>query len=135
MKDFLVGRGAHWTFMSLLVAAAGCGHTPMDADVDDVARPDDGVVDLVETTSVTVGDNFFDPIDILVTGGATVFWVWDGSDTHNVTFASTSIGNSVTQTSGIYKTIILDAIGVYTYQCTIHPDDMNGTVTVRDLEG
>ena len=82
--------------MFLLVAVAGCGHTPMDADVDDVTRPEDGVVDLVETTSVTVGDNFFDPIDILVTGGATVFWVWDGSDTHNVTFASTSIGNSVT---------------------------------------
>ena len=58
--------------MSLLVAVTACGHSPMDADIDDVTRPDDGVINPVATTSVTIGDNFFDPIDILVTSGTTV---------------------------------------------------------------
>ena len=80
-----------------------------------------------------VGDNFFDPVDILITSGAFVFWNWIGSDTHNVTFASTSVANSVTQTSGTYKTRLPTEIGVYTYQCTIHPDEMNGTIAVYDM--
>ena len=120
--------------MSLLVAAAGCGHTPLDADVDDITRSESDIINPVATTSVMIGDNFFDPIDILVTsGGASVFWVWDGSDTHNVTFVSTSIASSVTQASGTYKTRLPTEIGVYTYQCTIHPDEMNGTVAVYDM--
>ena len=121
--------------MSLLVAAAGCGHTPLDADVDDITRPESDIINPVSTNSVMIGDNFFDPIDILVTSGAFVFWNWIGSDTHNVTFASTSVANSVTQSSGAYKTKVEVENGLYTYQCTIHPLEMNGTVTVRDLEG
>ncbi len=121
--------------MSLLVAVAGCGHTPVDADIDEIARPDDGVIDPIPTVRVKIGDNFFDPVDILITSGAFVFWNWIGSDTHNVTFASTSVANSVTQASGAYKTKVEVENGLYTYQCTIHPLEMNGTVTVRDLEG
>jgi hypothetical protein len=56
----------------LLVAVAGCGHTPTDADVDDVARPGGGGSDPVVTTSVDVEDFEFTPPDIQVTGGAMV---------------------------------------------------------------
>ena len=85
----------------------------------------------VATTSVNVVDFAFDPPDILVTAGASVTWTWTGSVGHNVTFASSSIANSVTQITGTYEVAMPTGAGVYTYQCTIHPTLMNGTVTVQ----
>ena len=129
MKDSHVRREAHWMVMALLVAVAGCGHTPVDSDVDDGSRPGRGGSDAVVTTSVDVEDFEFTPPDIQVTGGATVTWTWIGSSLHNVTFATSSgIANSVTQTSGTYQVAMPTATGVYTYRCTIH--GFNGSVTV-----
>ena len=83
----------------------------------------------VATTSVNVVDFAFDPPDILVTAGATVTWTWTGNVGHNVTFASGAI-TSVTQVTGTFQAAMPTATGVYTYQCTIHPTLMNGSVTV-----
>ncbi len=124
MKDFFVRRGAHWLVMSLLVAIAGCGS---DSPTDD--GDDDGGNDPV--AFVNVVDFDFTPPDIQVAAGATVMWTWTGSEPHNVTFASTSIANSVTQTSGTYQVAMPTTPGMFTYQCTIHPDLMNGSVTVQ----
>ena len=134
MKDFLVGRRAHWMGMFLLVAVAGCGgDSPTDdggGGIGDGGGSGGG--DPVAMTSVNVVDLDFTPPDIQVTPGATVTWTWTGSDTHNVTFAASSgIANSLTQTSGTYQVAMPTATGVYTYQCTIHPSDMNGSVTVQ----
>jgi len=86
----------------------------------------------VMTNSVSVVDFAFDPPDIQVAGGATVTWTWTGTNAmHNVTFASSSIANSLTQTSGTYQVAMPTAAGVYTYQCTIHPSLMQGSVTVQ----
>ncbi len=46
-----------------------------------------------------------------------------------VTFASNAIANSVTQSSGTYQVEMPTAAGSYTYQCTIHPTQMNGSGT------
>ena len=126
MKNFLVRRGAHCIVISLLVAVAGCGSDSPTDDGDD----DDGPT---VTTSVTVGNNFFDPDDIQVSPGATVTWTWaGGGDTHNVTFASSDVAApSATKTTGTFEVTLPNAAGEYAYQCTIHPDDMNGTVTVQ----
>ena len=117
MKDFLVGRRAHWMGMFLLVAVAGCGgDSPTDdggGGIGDGGGSGGG--DPVATTSVNVVDLDFTPPDIQVTPGATVTWTWTGSDTHNVTFAASSgIANSLTQTSGTYQVAMPTATGVYT---------------------
>ncbi len=83
----------------------------------------------VVTTSVNVVDFAFDPPDILVTAGASVTWTWTGNVGHNVTFASGAI-TSVTQVTGTFQAAMPTATGVYTYQCTIHPSLMQGSVTV-----
>ncbi len=122
MKDFLVRRGAHWMVMSLLVSVAGCGS---DSPTDDGDNPD-------LTTSVYVVDFDFTPPDIQVPAGATVRWTWTGSDTHNVTFASAEVAApSATKTTGTFQVTLPIALEVFTYQCTVHPDLMNGSVTVR----
>ncbi len=133
MKDFLVRRGAHWMVISLFLAVAGCGG---DSGTNGGGGNGGGSggggggggTTPVITTTVSVNDAAFAPPDIQVTGGVTVTWTWTGGLSHNVTFTSTSIANSVTQTSGTYAVAMPDATGVYAYQCTIH--GFTGSVTV-----
>ena len=131
MKDFHVRRGAHWIVMSLFLTVAGCGgDSPTDGGNGggDGGGGDGGPT---VTTSVAVSNNFFNPISIQVSPDATVTWTWGAaSNPHNVTFASTQITSSSTQTSGTYQTAMPTATGVYTYECTIHAG-MNGSVTVQ----
>ncbi len=84
----------------------------------------------VAMTSVNVVDFAFNPPDILVTAGPSVTWTWTGSVQHNVTFSSLAI-TSATQAAGNFQAAMPTATGVYTYQCTIHPTLMNGSVTVQ----
>ena len=133
MKNFHVRRGAPWIAMALFFAVAGCGGDSgtNGGGVNGGGNGGGGGgTTPVITTSVTIVDNAFDPPDIQVTGGATVTWTWTGIVGHNVTFASSSIANSVTQATGTYQVAMPTAAGVYTYQCTIHPSTMQGSVTV-----
>ena len=122
MKDFLVRRRVHWMVMSLLVPIAGCGSDSPTDDGDDA----------VATTFVNVVDFAFTPPDVQVSPGETIRWTWTGSDIHNVTFADEEVSAaSATKTTGTFQVALPTAAGIYTYQCTIHPNDMNGTVTVQ----
>ena len=124
MKDFHVRRGAHWIAISLLLGATGCGG---DSGTN-------GGDDLVATTSVTVSNNFFNPVSIKVSPGATVTWTWAGGspEGHNVTFSCSEVSvPSATQTTGTFQVDMPTAPGEYAYQCTIHPTQMNATVTVQ----
>ena len=112
--------------MSLLLAVAGCGG---DSPTDDGDGAGGGTP--IATTSVTVGDFFFNPESIVVSPGATVTWTWAGTVGHNVTFASSAITSSGTQISGTHQAAMPTATGAYSYQCTIHPSSMNGSVTVQ----
>ncbi len=136
MEDFHVRRGVHWMVMSLLLAVAGCGG---DSGTNGGGGGGAGYgggggggggTTPVATTSVQVIDDAFNPPNILVPAGATVTWGWTGNALqHNVTFASASIDNSVTQTTGMFQAVMPTAAGVYTYQCTILAG-MDGSVVV-----
>jgi plastocyanin len=79
--------------------------------------------------TVTVGNNFFSPVDLSVAAGTTVTWSWaPGAVEHNVTFDDGE--HSATQSSGSYPRTF-SAAGSYPYHCTIHGAAvMHGTVTV-----
>ena len=122
MSSLLVRRGGLAAFVALTVGLGGCG--------DNGTGPNG---DPVETTSVTVQDDFFNPDANKVSPGATVTWTWSGtSNDHNVTFALGAIGSSTTQSSGTFQAVMPTAPGVYPYVCTIHESTgMTGAVTVE----
>ncbi len=102
MKDFHVRRGMHWMVISLFLAVAACGgDTGTNTGGTGGTGGSGGGSNPVATMSVTVGNNFFDPDDILVSPGAMVTWTWGGGVTHNVTFASSLITNSGNRSNGI----------------------------------
>jgi len=82
----------------------------------------------VATTNVDLPKSYrFSPPAIVVDVGATVTWTNDDNFTHNVTFdgepgAQLKPGASTTKT--------FSTAGTFHYQCTLHPQDMQGTVTV-----
>ena len=84
----------------------------------------------VATTSVSLRNNLFDPVDIVVVPSATItFSNADGRD-HNVSFANQTI-TSVTNWSTGDRTVAMPAAtGTYAYTCTLH-GGMNGTVKVQ----
>jgi plastocyanin len=89
-----------------------------------------GPVTPVATTSVEVRDNAFSPAAIVVAPGATVTWTWSGTATHSVDFASASITDGPSQSSGTHVTDMPTTPGTYAYQCD-HHSSMSGTVLVQ----
>ena len=83
----------------------------------------------VATTTVDLPKSYlFAPAAIVVDAGATVTWTNDDNFTHNVTFD----GESGTQLKpGETTTKTFPTAGTFHYQCTLHPQNMQGTVTVR----
>jgi plastocyanin len=79
--------------------------------------------------TVTVGNNFFSPVDLSAAVGTTVTWNWaPGAVEHNVTFDDGQA--SATQSAGNYARTF-SAAGTFPYHCTIHGAAvMHGTVTV-----
>lgn len=80
------------------------------------------------TAAVSVIDNAFQPQNATVAAGGTVTWTWNGSNTHNVTFATGT--NSATQASGTFSRTFNTA-GSFDYQCSIHGSAMSGTIIVQ----
>jgi plastocyanin len=103
----------------LVAGAAACG----GGGSGDAMAPSTGPGD------VTVGNNFFSPVDVSVTPGTTVTWRWAaGAAEHNVTFDDGE--HSPTQSSGTFPRTFGTA-GTYPYHCTIHGAQvMHGTITV-----
>jgi plastocyanin len=81
------------------------------------------------STSITVGDNFFDPASTTVGIDKTVTWTWSTGTRHNVTFSNTTISGSGDQTSGTFQKAFA-AAGTYGYRCTLHAG-MDGTIVVQ----
>lgn len=82
------------------------------------------------THIVTVGDNFFSPANLTIQVGDTVEWRnATGGMSHNVTANNRSFA-SVTATSFTF-TQTFNTAGTVNYLCTIHPDTMNGVITVQ----
>jgi plastocyanin len=107
-----------WTLhVGVIILAAGCGGS------DGPSSPSGGV------NTVTVGNNFYSPVDLSVTPGTTVTWQWAANAVaHNVTFDDNA--QSPTQSSGTF-TRTFSTAGTFPYHCTIHTAAvMHGTITV-----
>jgi plastocyanin len=82
----------------------------------------------VATTEVQLPKSYrFEPVAITVPVGSTVTWTNDDNFTHNVTFEGSE---PMTMSPGASTTRAFDSAGTFAYQCTLHPQDMQGTVEV-----
>lgn len=82
----------------------------------------------VATTEVQLPKSYrFEPAAITVPVGATVTWTNDDNFTHNVTFEGSE---PATMSPGASTTRTFDTAGTFAYQCTLHPQDMQGMVEV-----
>ncbi len=87
---------------------------------------------LAQPGDVEVADNTFTPAEITRDSGATVTWVWIGSNPHNVTSSDGRFPSSgPTQGKGSRHSARFTEPGTYSYLCTIHPATMRGAVVIR----
>jgi plastocyanin len=71
----------------------------------------------------------FAPADITVKAGATVTWTNSDQFTHSVRLVDTGEVLGVLR-PGETLTHVFDMPGIYKYDCSFHPQNMHGTVTV-----
>lgn len=96
-------------------------------------------------TSISMGDNFFDPSELTLAAGETVTYSLtnDGSAIHNMRIAGAdnqydtdddAVSDPDLFTAGTTGTIewtVPDSPGTYDFRCDFHPTDMVGTITVQ----
>lgn len=81
------------------------------------------------TATVTAAGTSFTPSNVTITVGGQVVWQFSGD--HNVTFSTSgSPANIPTRSSGSESRTFPTA-GEFAYICTIHGQNMNGTVKVQ----
>ena len=98
------------------------------ASVVACSASDTGGGEPVATTEVQLPKSYrFEPVAITVPVGATVTWTNDDNFTHNVTFEGSE---PMTMSPGGATTRTFDTAGTFPYQCTLHPQDMQGTIEV-----
>ena len=106
-----------------LLVITGCSNN--GGGPEDVAPLPDDVGPVTADPTVAVGDNWFEPEQIVVAAGTEVTWVWEGRAAHDVVgdgFRSEVISE------GEFSHTFADE-GAYHYVCTLHPG-MEGTVYV-----
>ncbi|HEV2891429.1 MAG TPA: plastocyanin/azurin family copper-binding protein [Frankiaceae bacterium] len=117
-------RALACAYALLLVAGVGCGGSGGDTKKD-------GASDAVKTDHVTLPKSYkFEPNVVSVAPGTTVTWTNEDDFPHDVTLLDgtkerkpLSIGKSAT--------ITFADKGTFRYQCSIHPQQMKGTVIVE----
>jgi plastocyanin len=88
----------------------------------------------VRTTTVDMPKSYrFAPADIVVDVGATVTWTNSDNFTHSVQFKDGGLPGDpmVVESGGEPVTFTFGQAGTFHYQCSFHPTDMRGTVTVE----
>jgi plastocyanin len=126
-----VRQNAVVMLLAFSLGLSGCGND--DDPTGPPVGPPGNNDDPVATTSVDVRDNFFQPRAIVVSPEATVTWTWQGSDIHDVTWASgIDLPDSPVQSSGTFSVTMPAEEGVYAYQCEVHGAAMSGTVQVEE---
>jgi plastocyanin len=86
----------------------------------------------VATSAVDLPPSYkFEPAAIVVNVGTTVTWKNDDHFTHSVQFLDSGLpGSPMVMDPGATATFLFDRPGLYHYQCHLHPQNMQGTVTV-----
>lgn len=102
---------------------AGVDGAPERADGEEDVEEDAEVVQAIEIT-----DNDYDPADVEVEPGETVEWDNAGDQPHTVTFDDEVDSLEIDPGEAWARTF--DETGEFAYYCTIHPEEMEGTVTV-----
>ena len=102
----------------LAAALAGCSGRAADSPAP------------VATTTVDLPKSYrFEPAAIQVGLGATVTWTNRDEFTHNVAFEGDA---ALTMKPGETVTRAFPTAGTFAYLCSLHPREMQGTVTVSD---
>jgi plastocyanin len=112
---------------ALLATSAALGLAACGSSSSSPAAP-------VATTSVDMPRSYrFAPVDIVVDVGATVTWTNSDNFTHSVQFKDGGLPDDpmVVQPGGAPVTFTFTKAGTFHYQCSFHPTNMRGTVTVR----
>ena len=100
-------------------AAAGCG-------------PGTSGGTPVPTTTVDLPASYrFAPADIVVPVGATVTWTNHDNFTHSVQFLEGAQGPTMVMKPTESATYTFATTGTVRYECSFHPQQMKGTVTVK----
>ena len=87
--------------------------------------------------AVSIVDFAFQPATITIDAGGTVTWtVTQAQDPHTVSPVDPPDGfvGSPLLHQGDHFSVTFTEAGTYRYQCTIHPEDMQGTVIVQAAE-
>lgn len=78
--------------------------------------------------TVTMAKSYiFEPREISVTPGTAVTWVNEDNFTHTVRIGDDVVGQAAPGESFDYT---FSAAGTFDYDCSLHPQDMRGVVTV-----
>jgi plastocyanin len=77
---------------------------------------------------LTMADNYFLPAEISVPAGTQVTWLNTGSARHTTT--ASGLWDSGSVEPGGRWAAVFRVPGTYDYVCTIHPDEMQGRLTV-----
>jgi plastocyanin len=102
--------------LAATVLAAGCGGTAESSEA-------------VATTAVKMVKSYrFDPTTIQIEAGQTVTWTNEDNFTHTVEVEGQE-DHKVGQGESVE--ITFDEPGTYEYVCTLHSQDMDGTVIVK----
>ena len=73
----------------------------------------------------------FAPVAVTVVAGTTVTWTNHDNFTHSVQFLDGGLpGDPRVMSPGAVTTFTFATPGLYHYQCSFHPQNMQGTVTV-----
>jgi plastocyanin len=87
----------------------------------------------VATSTVDLPASYkFEPASIVVTPGSVVTWTNHDNFTHSVAFLDGGLPTAPNvMDPGASTTFTFEKAGVYHYQCHLHPQNMQGTVTVQ----
>jgi plastocyanin len=127
-------RGLHWAALAaaLLVGAGMAGTAAASA----AARPVHGVI--AQATGPTgaalqagaiIDDRIFIPMELRVPAGTTVTWTNQGRLPHTTT--SPGVWDSGRLAPGASWSMRFDAPDTFNYLCSIHPDEMRGSIVVE----
>lgn len=105
------------------MALAACG---TEDDTDAAAQPDDEADG--SEAAVDIVDDDFEPAQLEVAVGESVFWENVGDVAHTVTFDDDDSGDL---DAGESYSRTFEEAGEFDYVCTIHPT-MEATITVTD---
>ena len=114
------------------LALAACGGASRPGDEAASATPQApapvGGATVIEMSGETVF--VFVPEHVEIARGGSVTWTWVAG-IHNVVGDGPIDHPEVVNEVGYSYTVAFADVGTYAFTCQVHPDDMNGTVTVR----